>query len=76
MDNVFGFPSFIRFSWSTAYSILDKNAIQCNFEEEDDDEDDAENTPSVTSYFNKQTIEPKFNKFFTKNSMKRVNNFD
>lgn len=74
MDKVFGFPSFIRFGWSTAYSILDKDAIPCNFEEEEDEED-TENTPSVTNFFKKQTIQPTSNKFFTKYSMKRVTNF-
>ena len=57
----------------TAYSILDKDAIKCNFEEEEDDED--ENTPSVINYFKKQTPQLKSNKFFTKHNMKRVDSF-
>ncbi len=74
MDKVFGFPSFIRFGWSTAYSILDKEAIPCNFEEEEE-EDADENLPSVTNFFKKQPLQPTANKFFTKYSMKRVCNF-
>ena len=75
LDKIFGFPSFIRFGWSTAYSILDKDAIQCNFEAEQEDEED-ENTPSVTNFFKRQTPQLKCNKFFAKHSMKRVDGFN
>ena len=75
LDKIFGFPSFIRFGWSTAYSILNKDAIQCNFEEEEDEEED-ENTPSVTNFFKKQTPQLKYSKFFAKHNMKRVDGFN
>ena len=73
MDKVFGFPSFIRFGWSTAFTILNKDAIQCNFEEDDDEED--ENIPSVSNFFKKQTS-LKCNRFFNNNNLKRVDNFN
>lgn len=73
MDKVFGFPSFIRFGWSTAFTILNKDAIQCNFEEDDDEED--ENIPSVSNFFKKQTP-VKCNRFFNNNNLKRVDNFN
>jgi ribonuclease H2 subunit A len=73
MDKIFGFPSFIRFGWSTAYTILDKDAIPCNFEE--DEEDEIENAPSVTNFFKREVPQSTHNKFFLKHSMKRVDNF-
>lgn len=76
MDKIFGFPSFIRFGWSTAYSILDKEAFKCNFEEEEDEDDTNENTPSVSNYFKKQIPEVKSNKFFIKHNIKRVDDFN
>jgi ribonuclease H2 subunit A len=76
MDKVFGFPSFIRFGWSTAYTILNKEAIQCNFDEEDEDEED-ENIPSVSNFFKKQaSSEIKCNQFFTRHNLKRADNFN
>lgn len=30
-DNIFGFPSFVRFSWGTAKLLLDKNAVQVDW---------------------------------------------
>lgn len=31
LDPIFGFPSFVRFSWSTADSILKNEAIECEW---------------------------------------------
>ncbi|XP_025018071.1 ribonuclease H2 subunit A isoform X2 [Tetranychus urticae] len=31
LDPVFGFPSFVRFSWSTANEILESKAIECEW---------------------------------------------
>lgn len=30
-DQLFGFPSLIRFGWSTASTIIDKDGIQCDW---------------------------------------------
>jgi ribonuclease H2 subunit A len=30
-DKMFGFPTFIRFSWSTASTIIDKDGFKCNW---------------------------------------------
>ena len=35
LDPVFGFPTFVRFCWSTAQTILDKQAVECVWEDED-----------------------------------------
>ena len=31
MDPVFGFPKFVRFSWSTASNIMDNKAVKVNW---------------------------------------------
>ncbi|XP_028679191.1 ribonuclease H2 subunit A [Erpetoichthys calabaricus] len=54
MDPVFGYPQFVRFSWSTAQSILDSKAVPVHW---DDDEENGEkaaakqNCHSMLSYF-------------------------
>ncbi|KAF0314393.1 Ribonuclease H2 subunit A [Amphibalanus amphitrite] len=52
MDPVFGFPSLVRFSWSTCQTLLDKSAVGVQWEESDEEIDEAaQNTPSVASFF-------------------------
>lgn len=50
IDNVFGFPQLVRFSWSTAEVILDKQALTVEWEDEEN-----ENVPKkqkkMTSFF-------------------------
>ncbi|XP_042559925.1 ribonuclease H2 subunit A [Clupea harengus] len=56
LDPVFGYPQFVRFSWSTAQTLLDSNAVPVHW---DDDEEDGEksaarqNNTSMLSYFNR-----------------------
>lgn len=51
-DPVFGFPSLVRFSWSTAGALLEKNAYLVEFEEEDEKADQPPaNTVAITSFF-------------------------
>ncbi|KAL2076488.1 hypothetical protein ACEWY4_027915 [Coilia grayii] len=58
LDPVFGYPQFVRFSWSTAQSLLDSNAVAVHW---DDDEEDGEkaaacqNNASMLSYFSRNT---------------------
>lgn len=52
VDQVFGFPQLVRFSWSTAEKILESNAVQVDWEEIPD----GEETPTAQ----------KISKFFTK----------
>lgn len=33
LDPVFGFPTFVRFCWSTTQTILDNDAVDCEWEE-------------------------------------------
>uniref|UniRef100_A0A3P8Z620 Ribonuclease n=1 Tax=Esox lucius TaxID=8010 RepID=A0A3P8Z620_ESOLU len=54
LDPVFGYPQFVRFSWSTAQTLLDSKAVPVHW---DDDEEDGEkaaarqNNTSMLSYF-------------------------
>jgi len=50
MDTVFGYPQFVRTSWSTAYTILDSSAATVSWEDEDIDES-ARGTASITTFF-------------------------
>jgi len=44
IDQIFGFPKFVRFSWSTASSIIENKCIKVSW-----DDDDAENSTSTTT---------------------------
>uniref|UniRef100_A0A7N8X7C3 Ribonuclease n=1 Tax=Mastacembelus armatus TaxID=205130 RepID=A0A7N8X7C3_9TELE len=54
LDPVFGYPQFVRFSWSTAQTLMDSKAVTVHW---DDDEEDGEkaaqrqNNRSMLSYF-------------------------
>ncbi|KAK7797152.1 hypothetical protein U0070_020291 [Myodes glareolus] len=52
VDPVFGFPQFVRFSWSTAQAILEKEAESVTwFVEDSAAEEDPERPGRITSYF-------------------------
>ncbi|KAJ8372334.1 hypothetical protein AAFF_G00290640 [Aldrovandia affinis] len=57
LDPVFGYPQFVRFSWSTAKTLLDTRAVPVRW---DDDEEDGEKAAarmhcsSMLSYFSRE----------------------
>lgn len=56
IDPVFGFPTLARFSWSTVKNLLDEKAIECEWEEEEDDEQDfnkleSKGNKSILNFF-------------------------
>lgn len=53
LDPVFGFPSIVRFSWSTAEKLLLQRGVSVTFEEEEaaEDEEALKKNPSVKNYF-------------------------
>ena len=59
VDPVFGFPQFVRFSWSTAQAILEKEAEDVIWEDSEAEED-PERPGKITSYFSQgpQTCRP------------------
>lgn len=49
LDPVFGYPHFVRFSWSTCSNILEKSASLVKWD--DDDEDIAKGAASIMSFY-------------------------
>ena len=50
VDSIFGFPHFVRFSWSTAKSIMDDEAVSVEWP--DDEEDETQRiAPPITNFF-------------------------
>uniref|UniRef100_A0A0L8GMY7 Ribonuclease n=1 Tax=Octopus bimaculoides TaxID=37653 RepID=A0A0L8GMY7_OCTBM len=78
MDKVFGFPQIVRFSWSTASSILDKDAALVEWED-DDEADDKENpgagSASLLTFFSPKAdkgLKHKRHRFFTERNLYSV----
>ncbi|XP_062304416.1 ribonuclease H2 subunit A [Osmerus eperlanus] len=79
LDPVFGYPQFVRFSWSTAQTLLDSKAVPVHW---DDDEEDGEKAAarkkntSVLSYFSSAKTDDsahQAHRFFTE---RRLHNLD
>ncbi|KAH3705449.1 ribonuclease H2 subunit A-like [Dreissena polymorpha] len=49
LDKVFGFPQFVRFSWSTASKIIEKQGVTFRWED-DEEEENKKNTQSLTKF--------------------------
>ncbi|XP_053211040.1 ribonuclease H2 subunit A-like [Panonychus citri] len=71
MDPVFGYPSFVRFSWSTADSILESKAIECEWDEVEE-KPTNNNKRSMTQFVPKKK---KQNTFFENRCLKRLTDF-
>ncbi|XP_020503326.1 ribonuclease H2 subunit A [Labrus bergylta] len=81
LDPVFGYPQFVRFSWSTAKILMDNKGVAVHW---DDDEEDGEkaaqrkNNKSMLSYFsasaggNTQNPTPQTHRFFTERRLKNL----
>lgn len=68
VDQVFGFPQIVRFSWSTAEKIIDSNALQVDWEEVDEEGAASPANQKISKFFTKtnspnQIIQKK-HKFF------------
>lgn len=61
LDSVFGFPSFIRFSWSTSKVLLEKEAVGVEWpgddEEIEDDDEDNENRANAGQKRRQMTLQ-------------------
>ncbi|XP_038640719.1 ribonuclease H2 subunit A [Scyliorhinus canicula] len=75
LDPVFGFPQFVRFSWSTAQVILDSRAVPVHWDDEEDD-NSTKDTPSVLSYFQRKSEDPKTqpHRFFSERKLVSLEN--
>ncbi|KAK2143783.1 hypothetical protein LSH36_814g03061 [Paralvinella palmiformis] len=81
VDPIFGFPTFARFSWSTADVILSDKAVAVHWEDDDEDGDSKKRAPpkgvpSITSFFqaNKSSV-PARHHYFTDRCLELVHNF-
>ncbi|KAJ1172437.1 hypothetical protein NDU88_004284 [Pleurodeles waltl] len=56
LDPVFGYPQFVRFSWSTAQTILDSRAVPVHWDDSDEegDKETKKNAAAMLSYFTKK----------------------
>ncbi|XP_037830840.1 ribonuclease H2 subunit A isoform X2 [Kryptolebias marmoratus] len=79
LDPVFGYPQFVRFSWSTAQTLMDSKAVAVCW---DDDEEDGEraakrqNNRSMLSFFSAPAGGDKSHQthhFFTERRLRSLN---
>lgn len=57
IDPIFGFPSFVRFSWSTVKVLLENKALEVTWEvdEENDEQDNpSKNVVPITNFFKRK----------------------
>lgn len=65
IDHVFGYPSLVRFSWSTAELMLQEKAAKCTFEEIEETSKKPAGTKSISTFFSpKNEKKRKRHKFF------------
>ncbi|RWS29745.1 ribonuclease H2 subunit A-like protein [Leptotrombidium deliense] len=84
-EPVFGFPSFVRFSWSTIKTIMVEKGVECCWEEEEDDNEDVKGNKSILEFFSKNNGDNsdtkkvikkrKSHRFFTDRCLERVGTF-
>eukprot|EP01135_Chromosphaera_perkinsii_P008929 Nk52_evm39s1524 gene=Nk52_evmTU39s1524 len=73
-DPVFGFNSFVRFSWSTAKKIMDEKCVPVEFHGiEDDDEEEAASNMKITQMFSSSDAKKEDEK--SGNALKRCKYF-
>ncbi|XP_015516018.2 ribonuclease H2 subunit A [Neodiprion lecontei] len=61
IDQVFGFPQLVRFSWSTAEKILESSALPVDWEEVNDEESPP-NNQKISKFFSKVDTHNKVNR--------------
>ncbi|XP_050679131.1 ribonuclease H2 subunit A [Leptidea sinapis] len=83
VDEVFGYPLLVRFSWSTAELMLHQKAAKCTFEEveEPGSNKNSPRTKPISSFFapklgNDEAKKRKQHKFFEERCLNRNNPFE
>ncbi|CAK1585381.1 unnamed protein product [Parnassius mnemosyne] len=80
VDNVFGYPLLVRFSWSTAELMLQEKAATCTFEdvEEVSPNKKAAGTKSISTFFSPKEDKRlrKRHKFFEERYLNVINAFE
>ncbi|PVD29950.1 hypothetical protein C0Q70_09211 [Pomacea canaliculata] len=74
IDDVFGFPNFVRFSWSTAALILEREAVSVVWEDDEVETQESSGTSSLLQYFKKADEDQKMqrHRFFTESSLSHL----
>ncbi|KAK9540085.1 hypothetical protein VZT92_002555 [Zoarces viviparus] len=79
LDPVFGYPQFVRFSWSTAQTLMDSKGVTVHWDDEDEDGEKAaqrQNNKSMLAYFsaggNDQNPSRQTHRFFTERRLKSL----
>lgn len=54
VDHIFGFPTFVRFSWSTAKNVLDTDAASVEWPDDEDEDNKTSKSKKIKSYFASQ----------------------
>eukprot|EP00112_Aurelia_sp_Birch-Aquarium-sp1_P026150 Seg909.14 transcript_id=Seg909.14/GoldUCD/mRNA.D3Y31 product="Ribonuclease H2 subunit A" protein_id=Seg909.14/GoldUCD/D3Y31 len=74
MDPVFGYPHFVRFSWSTCSNILESKAAAVEWEDDEDIAEDVKNVAPITSFFTSKTKDKEIqrHKFFKERHLEQV----
>ncbi|KAI0228245.1 Ribonuclease H2 subunit A [Lamellibrachia satsuma] len=57
IDAVFGYPQFVRFSWSTAANLLEDKAVRVHWEDDDEDATPV-NQPAISAFFQSNSRPP------------------
>lgn len=70
-DKVFGFPNFVRFSWSTASNIIEKDGVSVEWEDDEEDER-PEGTPVLSHFFKKKDEKITRHRFFSQRNLNYV----
>ncbi|XP_069460231.1 ribonuclease H2 subunit A isoform X1 [Ambystoma mexicanum] len=75
LDPVFGYPQFVRFSWSTAQTILDNRAVPVHWDDSDEegDKDAKKSNASMMNYLTrKDTGKRQPHRFFHERKLEAV----
>lgn len=74
MDPVFGYPQMVRFSWSTASTILDAKAKPVEWDDDEEVDESAKNMAPITSFFSqkRKVDDLQRHKFFKERKLEQV----
>jgi len=53
-NDIFGYPQFVRFSWSTCSNILDKSAKVVTWDDDEEIDEAAKGTAAITTFFSQK----------------------